>query len=265
MRIGVLGCGGRMGRSIIGLVLQADDMKLAGGIDHAEAKCIGEDLGIMVGEPALGLQAHTDSDALMRDSDVVVEFSTPAATLNHVRMNRDIGCAHVIGTTGLNAEEQQVLHNASGDLPLLLAANTSVGVNLAVDLVERVASLLDARTWDIEIVEMHHNNKIDAPSGTALALGEAAARGRGVELADVACRARDGIVGARPQGEIGFATLRGGDIVGEHTVIFQSQGERFEITHRASNRSIFAHGAVRAARWLAGRKKGFYTMADVLR
>lgn len=264
MRIGVLGCAGRMGRAIIGEILHTDDCTLAGGTEANGHSAIGQDLGNLTGVDDVGLKVHDNALDLIAMSDVVIEFSTPEATIQHAALAAEQGTAHVVGTTGLGAETEDLLRKTATQTPIVWAANMSLGVNLLCGLAEQVARSLGPDAFDIEIVEFHHRQKIDAPSGTALALGEAAARGRKVALEEVADRGRDGITGARKSGSIGFAALRGGDIVGDHSVIFAGIGERIELTHKASDRGIYARGAVHAARWLEGRPNGLYTMTDVL-
>jgi 4-hydroxy-tetrahydrodipicolinate reductase len=195
---------------------------------------------------------------------VVIEFSAPDATAAHVALAARHGTRHVIGTTGLGETQEQAIREAARSTAIMRAANMSLGVNLLFGLTERVARALAPDAFDIEIFEIHHRHKVDAPSGTALALGQAAARGRGIDLTEVADRGRDGLTGARKPGAIGFAALRGGDVVGDHAVIFAGGGERIELTHRATDRGIYARGAVTAARWLHGRPPGLYGMADVL-
>jgi 4-hydroxy-tetrahydrodipicolinate reductase len=264
MRIGVLGCAGRMGRAVIGEVLAAEDCTLVGGVDRDDHPALGQDLGLLAGQDSLGVSVSPDAAALIESADVVIEFSAPAATAAHVALAAAYGTGHVIGTTGLSAEQEQAVRAAARSTAIMRAANMSLGVNLLLGLTEQVARALGRDAFDIEILEMHHRHKVDAPSGTALALGQAAARGRGVELSEVADRGRDGMTGARRSGAIGFAALRGGDVVGDHVVIFAGAGERVELAHRATDRRIYARGAVAAARWLHGRPAGLYGMADVL-
>ena len=204
-----------------------------------------------------------EPEPLLRDSDVGIEFTTPAATAEHAALAAGLGTPLVIGTTGLQGTEESAVRDAARHVPIVWAANTSLGINLLLGLVDQVASRLGSE-WDIEIVEMHHRGKVDAPSGTALALGRTAAAARGVAFDEVATRGRDGIVGPRPSGAIGLAALRGGDAVGDHQVIFAATGERLELTHRATNRGIYSSGAVRAALWLVGRPPGLYGMKEVL-
>jgi 4-hydroxy-tetrahydrodipicolinate reductase len=250
-----------MGRLLIAEIIAADAV-LAGGIDAADA-ILGQDLGILAGQEALGIAATSDPAALLDAADVVVDFTVPSATRHLTNLAAEQGTALVIGTTGLDRSDQQAIEAASARIPILQAANFSIGVNLLLGLTEQTARRLGPG-YDIEILEMHHRMKIDAPSGTALALGEAAARGRDAALDDLRLSLRDGITGARPAGRIGFASLRGGDVAGDHSVIFAGIGERIELTHKASNRRVFAEGAIRAALWLAGKPAGLYGMRDVL-
>ena len=264
MKIGVLGCAGRMGRAIVREVAGCEGATLAGGTEAADSPVLGQDLGTLAGIDDVGLSVNDDARALIATSDVVIEFSTIEATLRHTKVSADLGTAHVIGTTGLDDDATAIVRDAACRTPIVWAANMSLGVNLLLGLTERVARTLGPEAFDIEIVEIHHRQKIDAPSGTALALGDAAARGRGVALEEVSDRGRDGLTGARDSGAIGFAALRGGDVVGDHTVIFAGLGERIELSHKAADRQIYARGAVHAARWLNGQPPGLYDMTDVL-
>lgn len=263
IKVGVVGCGGRMGQMLVREVLDAADMQLIGGTERPGSDAAGRDVAEVAGRPACGAIIGVDPKALFQRADVVIDFTSPAATVEHACLAAETRTAHVIGTTGLTPEMLAQIKDSSARAPIVCAPNYSVGINLLTALVEQVARSLDA-TYDIEIVEMHHRGKVDAPSGTALSLGRAAAKGRNVALDDVARKQRDGIIGARPAGEIGFATLRGGDVAGDHSVIFAAEGERLELTHRASSRQVFAKGAIRAARWVAGRPAGLYGMTDVL-
>jgi 4-hydroxy-tetrahydrodipicolinate reductase len=263
MRIGIIGCAGRMGRANLREVLATPGAALAGGVERAGHPALGQDLGLLAGLDPVGVAATADVDALLLASDVAIEFSTPDASLGHARRGAALGRAMVIGTTGLSAEAEAEIGALAATAPIVRAPNMSLGVSLLLALVEQAARALDA-AYDIEIVEMHHRQKVDAPSGTALALGRAAARGRGVEPEGSFARARDGMTGPRASGSIGFAVLRGGDVVGDHTVILAGEGERLELGHRATDRRIYARGAVRAARWVVGKPPGLYGMADVL-
>ena len=264
MEIGVLGCAGRMGRAVLAELLARPDLRLAGGVERDHHPALGQDLGVLAGTEPLGVSVTSDERALIAASDVVIEFSSPAATVAHAALTAAHGTGHVIGTTGLDGSQEQLLLAAAARTAIVRAANMSLGVNLLLGLAEQVARALGPDAFDVEILELHHKHKVDAPSGTALALGAAVARGRGVDLGDLADRGRDGQTGARRPGAIGFAALRGGDAVGDHVVIFAGAGERLELTHRASNRAIYARGAVHAAQWLHGRPPGLYGMAAVL-
>ena len=263
MRIGITGCAGRMGRMLLQAVLTTPGASLAGGIERPGHPALGEDVGTLAGRAPVQLAVGSDADALFTAADVVIDFSAPAAVMTNAPLAAAHGTALVVGTTGLGVTHREALLAAAQAVPVVVAANMSVGVNLLLGLTRRVAGILGPG-WDIEIVEMHHRHKVDAPSGTALALGEVAAAGRGVSLEEAAVRRRDGHTGERPAGAIGFATLRGGDVVGEHTVIFAGEGERLELTHKAGSRAIFAAGAVRAALWCEDRAPGVYGMPDVL-
>jgi 4-hydroxy-tetrahydrodipicolinate reductase len=263
MRIGVIGCAGRMGRANLREILGTAGLTLTGGVERPGHPDVGKDLGPLIDQDPIGILVGDDVAELVGRSEVVIEFSSPEATLANAALCAERGCAHVIGTTGLTPEQERKLRRFAARAVIVWAPNMSLGVNLLLGLVEQVARALDP-SFDVEILEMHHRHKVDAPSGTALALGRAAARGRGVELDAVARRARDGITGARGVGEIGFAVLRGGDTVGDHRVMFAGPGERLELAHLAFDRRIYARGAVRAARWTAGQPPGLYGMAEVL-
>jgi len=253
LRVVIAGAGGRMGRTLIHAVAATKGATLAGAVDAPDSAVIGRDAGELAGLGRNGVVVAGDAAPLLRSADVLIEFTIPAATLVY----------HIFGTTGHSAEEDALIAKAAKRATIVKSGNMSLGVNLIAALVKRVAKTLND-DYDIEIVEMHHNKKIDAPSGTALMLGRAAAEGRGIDLKQHAVRGRDGITGARCAGDIGFASLRGGTVVGEHSVIFAGPAERVELTHRAEDRMIFARGALHAALWARGKKPGFYTMADVL-
>jgi len=263
IRVGIVGCAGRMGQMLLRLLINAPGIVVVGGTERRGSPALGQDLGALAGAEPLGISVTEDAALMFETADVVVDFTNPSATVVHASLAAKSGCAHVVGTTGLDADQLAAIARSAQRAPIVLAANMSLGVNLLQQVVEEVARILDTE-WDIEIVEMHHRHKVDAPSGTALSLGEAAARGRNVALRRVAKRSRDGQVGPRQRGEIGFAALRGGDVVGDHTVIFAADGERVEITHKASSREIFARGAVKAVLWAAGKAPGLYNMRDVL-
>jgi 4-hydroxy-tetrahydrodipicolinate reductase len=261
--MGVIGCGGRMGRMLVAEIAAGESCALVGGTAAPGSAHVGSDIGELAGIGRIGLVAGTAPGELIAASDVVIEFSRAAATAAHATLAAELDTPLVIGTTGLSAAEAAAVRAAAKRIPIVWAANTSLGINLLLGLVEQVAARLGPN-WDIEIMEMHHRGKADAPSGTALALGRAAAAGRGVSLDEVAQRGRDGITGARKSGDIGFAALRGGDAVGDHHVIFAGAGESLELSHRATNRAIYAKGAVRAARWVVDQPPGLYSMKDVL-
>lgn len=263
MNIGITGCAGRMGRMLVRTAVETAGVTLAGGSERADHPDLGADLGTLAGLAPVGVVAEANAEAVFAAADVVIDFTTPGLIAEHVRLARAHRTALVVGTTGLGADEDAALDAAAGDVAVVQAANMSVGVNLLLGLTRQVAAILD-ETFDIEIVEMHHRHKVDAPSGTALAFGRAAAEGRSIDLVANADRVRDGVTGPRQTGRIGFATLRGGDVVGEHTVVFAGEGERIELTHKATSRLIFARGAVRAALWCAGRTPGRYDMRAVL-
>ncbi len=263
MKIGVVGAAGRMGRMLVRQAGESVDCALAGATERPGSEAIGQDAGMLAGIGEVGVTVGDDAAAMIAHVDAVIDFTAPDATVMHAELAAQAGAAMVIGTTGLTDSHREALRGAARHVPVVVAPNMSAGVTLLMALVEQVARTLD-ESYDIEILEMHHRHKVDAPSGTALGLGRAAASGRNVDLDTAARLAREGHTGARPRGEIGFATLRGGDVVGDHTVVFAGAGERIELTHRASSRQLFAAGAVRAALWTKGRKPGLYSMRDVL-
>jgi len=261
-RIAVAGCSGRMGRMLVEAVLASPDCTLTGALDVPGSPALGQDAGGFLGH-ATGVRVTADLQAGLAGAEVLIDFTRPEGTLAHLAACRPLGVAAVIGTTGFTPEQHaQVARHAAG-LALMMAPNMSVGVNVMLRLLEQAARTLGA-DYDIEVIEAHHRHKVDAPSGTALALGEALARGRGVDLAGKAVFTRHGHTGERRPGDIGFATVRGGDIVGEHSVMFAGPGERIEISHKSSSRANYADGSLRAARFLIGRAPGLYDMADVL-
>ena len=263
MKIGVVGASGRMGLALVRQLAATDGCQLAGATERPGAATLGRDVGELSGLGPNGVKITDDPLPLFAAAEAVIDFTAPAATLAHAKLAAQGKCIHVIGTTGLEAEHLAAIASAARHTAVVRSANMSLGVNLVVQLTRQVAAMLDP-DFDIEIVEMHHRMKVDAPSGTALALGEAAAAGRGVQLDAVADRGRDGITGARTRGHIGFASLRGGNVVGDHTVVFAADNERIELTHKAGDRALFARGAVRAALWARGKPPGLYGMADVL-
>ena len=263
LRVVIVGAGGRMGRTLIHAVAASKGVTLAGAVDAPGSAVIGRDAGELAGLGKNGVSVVDDAAPLLQRADALIEFTIPAATMGFAELVANARLVHVIGTTGHSAEEEAVIAKAADRAIIVKSGNMSLGVNLLAALVQRVAKTLNDE-YDIEIVEMHHNKKIDAPSGTALMLGRAAAEGRGIDLARRAVRGRDGMTGTRRAGDIGFASLRGGTVVGEHSVIFAGPAERVELTHRAEDRMIFARGALHAALWARGQKPGLYSMADVL-
>lgn len=262
-RIAVIGVTGRMGRAIVRAAGESPDVKVVAGVASASSSELGKDVGELAGVAARAVKVTSDLSAVLAQCDVAIDFSNAGATAANVAACRAARKPIVIGTTGFSADVEAAIDEAAADIPVLVAPNTSVGVTLLVELVRAAAKALPAAGFDIEIHEAHHRHKRDAPSGTALALGRAAASGRGVDLAKVGVGARAGD-SPRKEGEIGFAVTRGGDIVGEHTVSFAGAGEVLSLGHRATDRSIFAQGAVRAALWLAARPAGRYAMRDVV-
>ena len=265
-RLAIAGAGGRMGQALIEAALRTPDLRVASALDVAGAPAIGHDAGERFGA-ATGVVVTSDVDAAISAADVLIDFTRPEGTIAHIGACARHGVAAVVGTTGLSVAQRAQLAEFTSRVPIVFAANMSVGVVVLLNLVETAARRLGA-DFDVEIVEMHHKHKVDAPSGTALALGEAAAKGAGRALADCAVYARQGHTGERASGAIGFATLRGGDVVGEHTVVFAGTGERVELSHKATSRQNFATGALRAARYVAARRTagltGLADMQDVL-
>jgi len=262
-RIAVLGASGRMGRAVIQAASSHVAARVGAAIERPGYPDAGQDAGQLAGLPANGVKVVTGIEAALADFDVLIDFTRPEATLAALPLCVAHGKAMVIGTTGITAEQQAQIEAAAQQIAIVKAGNFSIGVNLCLSLLEQAARVL-AADYDIEVIEAHHRHKVDAPSGTALMLGEAAARGAGRNLKDCAVYERYGHTGARDRETIGFSTIRGGDVVGDHTVMFLGDGERIEITHKASSRTIFANGAVRAATWLAGRPAGLYSMRDVI-
>lgn len=263
MRLIVAGAGGKMGRTLIRAIAETPGAVLAGALEAPGSELLGKDSGLLAGLPGNGIEISGDLWTLSKDADGILDFTVPAATIANVAIAAQRGIVHVIGTTGLSASDNAVIKSVTSQAIVVQSGNMSLGVNLLAALVKQVAKALD-EDFDIEILEMHHRQKIDAPSGTAYLLGQAAADGRGVDLDQRSVRARDGHTGARNRGDIGFATLRGGTVTGDHTVIFSGPYERVELAHKAEDRMIFARGALKAAMWAQGKTPGFYTMADVL-
>lgn len=259
----ITGASGHMGQMLIRTVLKSDKARLVGVVERPGHTWVGQDIGVAMGGAAIGLGVTDDPIEIFARAQAVIDFTAPAATVEFAALAAQARAVHVIGTTGLAEADLARISAAARHAVIVRAGNMSLGVNLLVQLTRKIAAALD-EDYDIEIVEAHHNRKVDAPSGTALMLGRAAAEGRGVDLDAVSDRGRDGITGARQRGHIGFASLRGGDIIGEHDVVFAAAGERVILRHVATDRTIFARGALRAALWGQGREPGEYDMIDVL-
>ncbi|MEM7018037.1 MAG: 4-hydroxy-tetrahydrodipicolinate reductase [Pseudomonadota bacterium] len=262
-KVAIAGAAGRMGRTLITACQEANGVEVGGALEHPGNSFLGADAGELAGEGKLGVSIVDDMSAFLSNVDAVIEFTLPDATMDHLAACRAAGTAMVIGTTGLADEQKQQIQNASADIPIVFAPNMSVGVNLCFKLLEIAAKVM-GDSVDIEVIEAHHRHKIDAPSGTALRMGEVIADTLGRNLKEHAVYGREGVTGERDRKTIGFETIRAGDLVGEHTVMFADVGERVEIVHKASSRMTFAKGAVRAAQWLVGRGNGLYDMQDVL-
>lgn len=263
MKIGIVGCAGRMGRMLIKQITDTDGCAVCGGTEPKGSPFLGQDVGKQAGLETFGFPVTESAEELFDIADAVIDFTSPIASLKHAQMAAKTGKIHVIGTTGISNEEQVKITEAGSQAVIVQGANMSLGVNLLAQLTKKIAAILDD-DFDVEILEMHHHHKVDAPSGTALLLGKAAAEGRGVDHDSVADRGRDGITGARKKGDIGYAVLRGGNVVGDHSVMFAAENEIIEVTHKAGDRSIFARGAVRAALWARYKPAGNYDMMDVL-
>ena len=261
-KVAVAGASGRMGRMLIEALRAADDCQLAGALDIAASPAIGNDAAAFLGH-ASGVPVLADVRAALAQAQVLIDFTRPEGTLAHLKACRELGVNAVIGTTGFGEGQKEQIADAARDIAIVMAPNMSVGVNVTLKLLEMAAAAL-ATGYDIEILETHHRHKVDAPSGTALKMGEVIAQALGRNLKDCAVYDRHGVTGERDPSSIGFATMRGGDIVGDHTVLFAGTGERIEITHRAGSRATYAQGSLRAVRFLAGRRSGMFDMFDVL-
>lgn len=262
-KIAVTGASGRMGQMLVRAVEEAAGAVLIGASERPGHDWIGQDIGEAMGGKPRGVIVQDNPLDALQYAHAVLDFTTPSATVANAEIAAQVRAAHVIGTTGMSAQDIDFLAAASRHAPIIRSGNFSLGVNILTELVKQAAAALDA-DFDIEVMEMHHKHKVDAPSGTALMLGEAAARGRGQALEDIRDPAREGITGARPRGHIGFSSMRGGDVVGEHELVFAGEGERLILKHIASDRMLFARGAVKAAIWGHHQKPGQYTMLDVL-
>jgi 4-hydroxy-tetrahydrodipicolinate reductase len=263
MRLIVAGAGGRMGRALTRVISETRGAMLAGALEAPGSELLGKDAGVLAGLPANGVKLSADLWSMSANADGILDFTVPGATIANVAIAAERGLVHIIGTTGLSVSDDAVIASVTSRAIVVKSGNMSLGINLLAALVERVAQSLD-ESFDIEILEMHHRGKIDAPSGTALMLGEAAAAGRKVTLEAHSARGRDGVTGPRRNGHIGFASLRGGSVTGDHSVVFAGAMERIELTHRAEDRTMFAQGAIKAALWARGKEPGLYSMADVL-
>ncbi len=263
LRLMVAGASGRMGQTLIRIIAETPGVKLAAALERPEADGIGEDAGLRAGVAATDVDIDTDAASIVRDADAILDFTTPATTVALAKVAAKARVAHVIGTTGFTLAEEAEIAEAARHAAIVKSGNMSLGVNLLARLVRIAAQALDA-DFDIELNEMPHRHPVDAPSGTALLLAKAAAEGRGIDLASHKVSAREGQVGPRRRGDIGFSVMRGGSTVGDHSVVFAGEGEIIELTHRAFDRAIFARGAIKAALWTRGKKPGLYSMSDVL-
>ena len=263
MRLIVAGAGGRMGRALVRVISETPGAVLTGALEAPGSELLGKDAGVLAGLPENGIKLSADLWALSANADGILDFTVPAATIANVAIAAQRGLVHVVGTTGLSASDDAVIKSVTDRAVVVKSGNMSLGVNLLAALVRRAAKSLDP-SFDIEILELHHRAKVDAPSGTALMLGQAAAEGRGIALETNSARGRDGMTGARRDGDIGFASLRGGTAAGDHSVIFAGHHERLILSHHAEDRTLFAHGALKAALWAQGRNPGLYSMFDVL-
>jgi len=263
MRLIVAGAGGRMGRTLTRVISETPGAVLVGALEAPGSELLGKDAGVLAGLPANGVPLSADLWSMSANADGILDFTVPAASIANVAIAAERGLVHVIGTTGMSPSDDAVVRSVTDRAIVVKSGNMSLGVNLLAALVKRVAQSLD-QSFDIEILELHHKSKIDAPSGTALMLGEAAAAGRQIALAQHSARGRDGLTGARRAGDIGFASLRGGTAAGDHSVIFAGPSERITLSHHAEDRALFAQGALKAALWAHGKKPGMYSMTDVL-
>ena len=263
LKVVVTGASGRMGQTLINLIAKSDKLELVGALERPNHEWIGQDIGLAMGGSKLDVVVSEDPIEVIANAEAVIDFTTPSATIEFSKFAAQARAIHIIGTTGFSENELEKIKAASFHSVVVRAGNMSLGVNLLVALTRKVAAALDEE-FDVEIIEQHHKHKVDSPSGTALMLGEAAADGRGISLTETAVRGRDGITGARKKGSIGFASIRGGDIVGKHDVLFASNGEQLILSHNATDRNIFARGALKAVIWGRDKQPGQYDMMDVL-
>jgi 4-hydroxy-tetrahydrodipicolinate reductase len=263
MQLAVVGAAGRMGGALIRAITEMETVDLCGAVERPGAAALGQDAGVLAGLQPLGIPVTDDALSVFARADGILDFTVPAATRAFAELAAQARCVHVIGTTGMSEEDVAAIRPAARHARIVKSGNMSLGVNLLASLVRRAAAALD-EDFDIEVLEMHHRHKVDAPSGTALLLGEAAAEGRGVDLGERSVRTRDGITGERPRGDIGFATLRGGSVIGDHSVLLAGPLETVTLSHHAQDRQIFARGAIKAALWARDKAPGLYSMDDVL-
>ena len=264
MKLVVVGAAGRMGQTLVRAIHAAPGVTLSGAVERAGSAAIGRDIGEIAGLGAIGVAVSDDPLKAFVEAEGVIDFTTPAATVEFAELTAQARIVHIIGTTGLAEDDEKKIAAAARHARIVKSGNMSLGVNLLGVLVREAAKALDAAGWDIEVLEMHHKHKVDAPSGTAYLLGQQAARGRGIDLKDHAVKVRDGHTGPREEGSIGFATLRGGGVIGDHSVIFASDNEMLTLSHRATDRSLFASGAIKSALWARDKKPGLYHTLDVL-
>ena len=263
LKVVVTGASGRMGQTLVNLIAKSDKLELVGALERPNHEWIGKDIGLAMGGSKLDVVVSEDPIEVIANAEAVIDFTTPSATIEFSKFAAQARAIHIIGTTGFSEKDLEKIKAASFHSVVVRAGNMSLGVNLLVALTRKVAAALDEE-FDVEIIEQHHKHKVDSPSGTALMLGEAAADGRGISLNETAVRGRDGITGARKKGSIGFASIRGGDIVGKHDVLFASNGEQLILSHNATDRNIFARGALKAVIWGRDKQPGQYDMMDVL-
>jgi len=264
LNIGVSGCSGKMGKTLIKLISNRRDCNITSGLEAEKNPDIGKDLGNLIGSENINAAVESDRKAFFENCDIIIDFSTPQSTLENIKFAKKYRKGLVIGTTGLSQEIEKAIETATQDVPIVYSANMSIGINILLELTNKLSNILSKEDFDIEILEMHHKHKVDAPSGTALALGNAAASGREIELKKHSEIVRNGINTKRTVGNIGFASLRGGSVTGDHSVLFASDHEIIELKHKADNRSLFAAGAIKAAIWLSDKENGLYSMKDVL-
>ncbi len=264
LKIGVSGCSGKMGIAILNLINKSKECSIGGGLESSESHTLGQNLGNLINDNTIDLKITADRELFFSHSDIIIDFSSPESTSQNIDFAKNNKKSIVIGTTGLSKKTEEKISKASESIPIIYSANMSIGVNILFGLTRKLSSMLNEDDFDIEILEMHHKDKVDSPSGTAIAIGKSAAQGRNIDLSSHSEISREGIDCKRKKGNIGFASLRGGSVTGDHTVIFSSMHERLEIRHIAEDRSLFASGALKAAIWLYDQNPGLYSMKDVL-